>query len=55
MNERIISWERKFAGVIAQLLDAGESECSVIMLWTYIVASFSLTIWATVFMWLLQL
>ncbi|KAK7847230.1 protein pin-likes 3 [Quercus suber] len=39
-------------GTISQLLKTGESECSVIMLWTYVVASFSLTIWSTVFMWL---
>ncbi|KAF3440911.1 hypothetical protein FNV43_RR19197 [Rhamnella rubrinervis] len=36
-------------GVISQLFEAGESECSVIMLWTYAVASFSLTIWSTFF------
>ncbi|XP_050282700.1 protein PIN-LIKES 3-like [Quercus robur] len=39
-------------GTISQLLKTGESECSVIMLWTYVVASFSLTIWSTFFMWL---
>ncbi|KAK9285762.1 hypothetical protein L1049_024962 [Liquidambar formosana] len=39
-------------GTITQLFEAGESECSVIMLWTYAVASFSLTLWSTVFMWL---
>ncbi|KAJ8771061.1 hypothetical protein K2173_023386 [Erythroxylum novogranatense] len=40
-------------GVIAQLFEAGESECSVIMLWTYAVATFSLTLWSTFYMWLL--
>ncbi|GFZ10568.1 auxin efflux carrier family protein [Actinidia rufa] len=39
-------------GTITQLFGAGESECSVIMLWTYALASISLTIWSTVFMWL---
>ena len=40
------------AGTITQLFRAGESECSVIMLWTYGLASISLTLWSTVFMWL---
>ncbi|CAH8370980.1 unnamed protein product [Eruca vesicaria subsp. sativa] len=39
-------------GTITQLFGAGESECSVIMLWTYAFASFSLTAWPTFFMWL---
>ncbi|CAH8294799.1 unnamed protein product [Eruca vesicaria subsp. sativa] len=37
---------------ITQLFGAGESECSVIMLWTYALASVSLTVWPTFFMWL---
>ncbi|MED6143498.1 hypothetical protein PIB30_006759 [Stylosanthes scabra] len=37
---------------IAQLFGAGESECSVIMLWTYILASVAVTLWSTYFMWL---
>ncbi|GMY11046.1 protein PIN-LIKES 3-like isoform X1 [Fagus crenata] len=41
-------------GTITQLFEAGESECSVIMLWTYAVASFSLTLWSTLFMWILS-
>ncbi|XP_048332412.2 protein PIN-LIKES 3 isoform X2 [Ziziphus jujuba] len=39
-------------GTITQLFGAGESECSVIMLWTYALASISLTFWSTFFMWL---
>ncbi|GAV65815.1 Mem_trans domain-containing protein [Cephalotus follicularis] len=39
-------------GTITQLFGAGESECSVIMLWTYALASVSLTLWSTYFMWL---
>ncbi|KAL4600286.1 hypothetical protein ACB092_11G187700 [Castanea dentata] len=39
-------------GTISQLLKTGESECSVIMLWTYVGASFSMTLWSTIFMWL---
>ncbi|XP_047325462.1 protein PIN-LIKES 3-like [Impatiens glandulifera] len=39
-------------GTITQLFGAGESECSVIMLWTYALASVSLTLWCTLFMWL---
>ncbi|KAM5574011.1 hypothetical protein ABKV19_013498 [Rosa sericea] len=39
-------------GTITQLFGQGESECSVIMLWTYIFASLSLTFWCAFFMWL---
>ncbi|CAN1127771.1 Protein PIN-LIKES 1 [Linum perenne] len=39
-------------GIITQLFGSGESECSVIMLWTYALASISLTVWSTCFMWL---
>ncbi|KAL1815864.1 hypothetical protein ACET3Z_018438 [Daucus carota] len=39
-------------GTITQLFGKGESECSVIMLWTYVCASLSLTLWSTYFMWL---
>ncbi|KAD5960739.1 hypothetical protein E3N88_12211 [Mikania micrantha] len=39
-------------GTITQLFGAGESDCSVIMLWTYGLASISLTLWSTFFMWL---
>nr|XP_023929425.1 protein PIN-LIKES 3-like isoform X3 [Quercus suber] len=41
-------------GTITQLFEAGESECSVIMLWTYAVASFSLTLWSTFYMWIVS-
>jgi predicted permease len=37
-------------GTMTQLFGEGESECSVIMLWTYGLASISLTIWSTLFM-----
>ncbi|KAH8518208.1 hypothetical protein Peur_037298 [Populus x canadensis] len=40
-------------GVMAQLFKAGESECSVIMLWCYVLAAFSLTLWSTFYMWIL--
>lgn len=39
-------------GTITQLFGAGENECSVILLWTYALASISLTVWPTFFMWL---
>ncbi|XP_059291878.1 protein PIN-LIKES 3-like [Lycium ferocissimum] len=39
-------------GTITQLFGAGESECSVIMFWAYALASISLTLWTTFFMWL---
>uniref|UniRef100_A0A6N2N483 Uncharacterized protein n=1 Tax=Salix viminalis TaxID=40686 RepID=A0A6N2N483_SALVM len=35
-------------GVMAQLFKAGQSECSVIMLWCYVLAAFSLTLWIRV-------
>eukprot|EP00257_Ricinus_communis_P020078 XP_015579230.1 protein PIN-LIKES 3 isoform X1 [Ricinus communis] len=41
-------------GTIAQLVNTGESECSVIMLWTYAVASVSVTLWSAFFMWLVS-
>ncbi|XP_020222873.1 protein PIN-LIKES 3 [Cajanus cajan] len=37
---------------ITQLFGAGETECSIVMLATYVCASFSLTLWSTFFMWL---
>ncbi|XP_010266292.1 PREDICTED: protein PIN-LIKES 3-like [Nelumbo nucifera] len=39
-------------GTMTQLFGEGQSECSVIMLWTYALASISLTLWSTLFMWL---
>ncbi|PKA60382.1 hypothetical protein AXF42_Ash008442 [Apostasia shenzhenica] len=41
-------------GTITQLFGAGESECSVIFLWTYAFASVSFTLWSTFFMWLVS-
>ncbi|XP_020985477.2 protein PIN-LIKES 3-like, partial [Arachis duranensis] len=41
-------------GTIAQLLGVAESECSLIMLWTYAVSTFTLTLWCTFFMWMLD-
>lgn len=41
-------------GTITQLFGAGESECSVIFLWTYALASVSLTLWSAYFMWLVS-
>ncbi|KAJ0464321.1 putative membrane transport protein [Helianthus annuus] len=41
-------------GTIMQLFGVGESECSVIMLWTYGLASVSLSLWSTIFMWLVS-
>ncbi|KAJ9541232.1 hypothetical protein OSB04_027738 [Centaurea solstitialis] len=39
-------------GTITQLFGVGESECSVIMLWAYGLASVALTLWSMLFMWL---
>ncbi|KAK3413639.1 hypothetical protein EUGRSUZ_I02196 [Eucalyptus grandis] len=41
-------------GTITQLFGAVEAECSVIMLWTYVVAAVSLTLWSALFMWLVS-
>ncbi|CAN4123747.1 unnamed protein product [Withania somnifera] len=41
-------------GTITQLFEVGESECSVIMLWNYILASIALTLWTTYYMWILS-
>ncbi|KAG8377200.1 hypothetical protein BUALT_Bualt08G0003400 [Buddleja alternifolia] len=41
-------------GTITQLFGAGESECSVIMLWCYLLASVALTLWSTCFLWLVS-
>ncbi|KDP24916.1 hypothetical protein JCGZ_24294 [Jatropha curcas] len=40
-------------GTMTQLFGRGQSECSVIMLWTYAFASVSLTLWSTFFLWML--
>ncbi|GAB4848371.1 Protein PIN-LIKES 7 [Ancistrocladus abbreviatus] len=39
---------------MTQFFDVGQDESSVLFLWTYLVAAFALTIWATVFMWILS-
>ncbi|KAJ4966563.1 hypothetical protein NE237_018412 [Protea cynaroides] len=41
-------------GTMAQLFDVGKEECSVLFMWTYLVAAFALTIWSTVYMWVLS-
>ncbi|NP_001280772.1 Protein PIN-LIKES 5 [Malus domestica] len=41
-------------GTMAQLYDVAEAECSVIFLWTYLVAALALTVWSTIFMWILS-
>ncbi|CAL9167742.1 unnamed protein product [Musa hybrid cultivar] len=41
-------------GTMAQLFDVGQEECSVILMWTYVVAAIALTIWSTIFMWILS-
>lgn len=41
-------------GTMAQLLDVGQDECSVIILWTYMLAALSLTAWSTIFMSILS-
>ncbi|WRX12254.1 Membrane transport protein - like 6 [Theobroma cacao] len=39
-------------GTISQMLGSGEREFSVLMLWNYVVAAFSLTLWTAFYMWL---
>ncbi|CAJ1942155.1 unnamed protein product [Sphenostylis stenocarpa] len=41
-------------GTVVQMLGVGESECSLIMIWTYAIATLTLTLWCTFFMWILQ-
>ncbi|TVU10369.1 hypothetical protein EJB05_43894 [Eragrostis curvula] len=41
-------------GTMAQLFDIGQEECSVIFLWTYLVAAIALTTWSTIFMSILS-
>ncbi|KAH7849979.1 hypothetical protein Vadar_025899 [Vaccinium darrowii] len=41
-------------GTITQLFEVGESECSVIMLWNYVVASLFVTLWTAYYMWLVS-
>ncbi|TVU10371.1 hypothetical protein EJB05_43896, partial [Eragrostis curvula] len=36
-------------GTMAQLFDVGQEECSVIFLWTYLIAAIALTTWSTIF------
>lgn len=41
-------------GTMTQLFDVGQEECSVLFLWTYLVAALALTAWSTIFMWILS-
>ncbi|KAF5453773.1 hypothetical protein F2P56_023493 [Juglans regia] len=41
-------------GTITQLFGASECECSVIMLWSYVAASFSMTLWSAFYMWIVS-
>uniref|UniRef100_A0A1D1ZJ72 Putative transporter C5D6.04 n=1 Tax=Anthurium amnicola TaxID=1678845 RepID=A0A1D1ZJ72_9ARAE len=41
-------------GTMAELFDVAQEECSVLFLWTYLVAAFALTSWSMVFMWFLS-
>lgn len=41
-------------GTMTQLFDVAQEECSVLFLWTYVVAAISLTVWSTVIMWILS-
>jgi hypothetical protein len=43
-----------FAGTITQLFGVGESECSVIFVWVYALASVAVTVWSAFFMWTLS-
>ncbi|GFQ06214.1 uncharacterized transporter ybr287w [Phtheirospermum japonicum] len=40
-------------GTMTQLFDVAQEECSVLFLWTYLVAALALTAWSTLFMWIL--
>ncbi|KAG0457388.1 hypothetical protein HPP92_022229 [Vanilla planifolia] len=41
-------------GVMAQLFGVGQEESSVIFLWTYLIAALALTVWSTVFMYIIS-
>lgn len=41
-------------GTITQLFGVGESECSVIFVWVYALASVAVTVWSAFFMWTLS-
>ncbi|KAI6700267.1 hypothetical protein NL676_014591 [Syzygium grande] len=41
-------------GTITQLFNVGQEECSVLFLWTYLVAALALTFWPIVYMWILS-
>ncbi|KAL5706084.1 Protein PIN-LIKES 7 [Ranunculus cassubicifolius] len=41
-------------GTMTQLFDVGQEECSVIFLWTYLAATLALTVWSTVYMYILS-
>lgn len=41
-------------GTMAQLFDVGQEECSVVFLWTYLACAPALTIWSTIFMYILS-
>lgn len=43
-----------YAGTMTQLFDVGQEECSVLLLWTYLVAALALTAWSTIYMWILS-
>lgn len=41
-------------GTMTQLFDVAQEECSVLFLWTYLVAALALTLWSTFYMWILS-
>lgn len=41
-------------GTMAQLFEAGQNECSVILLSMYALSSLTLTFWSMFFMWLIR-
>ncbi|XP_052196415.1 protein PIN-LIKES 7-like isoform X2 [Diospyros lotus] len=41
-------------GTMTELFNVAEEECSLLFLWTYLVACISLTVWSSIFMWILS-
>lgn len=39
---------------MTQLFDVAQEECSILFLWTYLVAALALTVWSTIYMWILS-
>ncbi|KAE8664233.1 hypothetical protein F3Y22_tig00112813pilonHSYRG00048 [Hibiscus syriacus] len=53
LDDSVCSPPASNIGTITQLFGVGQEECSVLFLWTYLIAALALTTWSTIFMWIL--